>query len=455
MSGLAWLGAAARPAVWRLKPTPARLLAVGAWTAALAAIGFLVATSVAGRMLDLDVYRTGGQAILHGGNLYSIRSADNLLFTYPPVSAVLAVPLALVPFDVAKVAWVAMLIGPLLLAVQAGFRPLLRRASGAAAVVLPVILAISAYLLPVRQDFGFGQVDLFLLMLCLVDCLAESPRWPRGLLIGLATAIKLEPGVFIVYLLITRRRHEAGVAALTFAGWTALAWLISPRDSAVYWTSAIFDNKRLGGFGSAGNQALRGMVWRLHLGSGATDAIWLLLALVVGVAGFAAARASWLRGHEMAAITITGLLGALLSPVAWIHHLCWIVVAIGVIAGDCRKAARIWLAALTGVLFLTTLPIWAEVNLSAAQLRSVPGFVLENSFGLWALALIPVLFWIGVSPGIAGSDAGEPALDAENAAATVRLPSAPGNAALSTVSVDAPGGRYGRHWARRVPFRWG
>ncbi len=454
MSGLAWLGAAARPALSWLRPTRARLLAAAAWTVALAAIGFLVATSVAGRMLDLDVYRTGAQAILHGRNLYSIRSADKLLFTYPPVAAVLSVPLALVPFGVAKVAWIAMLIGPLLVAVQAGFRPLLSRASGAAAVVLPLILAISAYLLPVRQDFGFGQVDLFLLMLCLVDCLAESPRWPRGLLIGLATAIKLEPGVFIVYLLITRRRREAGVAALSFAGLTALAWLVNPRDSAVYWTSAIFDTRRLGGFASAGNQALRGMVLRLHLGH-ATDDVWLLAAVIVAVAGFAAARACWLRGHEMAAVTITGLLGALLSPVAWIHHLCWIVVAIGVIAGDCRKAARTWLAALTCGLFLTTLPIWAEVTLSHAQLRSVPGFVLENSLGLWALGLIPVLFWIGVSPATARSDDAEPALGGENVAAAMRLPSAPGHAALSTVSADAPSGRYGRHWAWRAPFRWG
>jgi alpha-1,2-mannosyltransferase len=382
---------------------------------ALAAIGHLVATAIAGQMLDLDVYRTGGRAILNGGNLYAIHAADNLLFTYPPVSAVLAVPLALVPFDVAKVGWIAMLLGPLLLAVLAGFRPLLRTASGAAAVVLPVILAISAYLLPVRQDFGFGQVDLLLLALCLVDCLAESPRWPRGLLVGLATAIKLEPGVFIVYLLITRRRREAGVAALSFAGLTALAWLISPRDSMAYWTSAIFDTRRIGGVGSAGNQALHGIVLRLHLG-GATDAVWLLLALIVGVGGFAAARACWQRGQEMAAITITGLLGALLSPVAWIHHLCWVIIAIGVIAGDGRNTRRIWLAVLTIVLFLTTLPTWAEVTLSAAQLRSVPGFLLENSFGLWALVLIPVLFWIRVSPSEPRLDDGELALAGDNAA---------------------------------------
>ena len=47
----------------------------------------------------------------------------------------------------------------------------------------------------------------------MLDCAVREPRWPRGALIGLATAIKLVPGVFIVYLLITGRRRAAGVAA--------------------------------------------------------------------------------------------------------------------------------------------------------------------------------------------------------------------------------------------------
>jgi alpha-1,2-mannosyltransferase len=379
---------------------------------ALAAIGYLVVTAVSGLMLDLDVYRAGGQAILHGGNLYAIRAADRLPFTYPPVSAILAVPLALVPFQVAKIAWIAMVCLPLLIAVRTGFRPLLEKAGQAASVLFPVILTLAAYLLPIRQVIGFGQVDMLLLAMCLLDCVAPSPKWPRGLLIGLATAIKLEPGVFIVYLLLTRRRREAGVAVLSFAGWTGLAWLINPRDSVAYWTSAIFDTKRLGGNASAGNQALRGMVLRLHADL-APDLIWLPVALVVAVCGFAAARACWKHGHDLAGITITGLLGALLSPVAWIHHLCWVLVAIGVVAGNGRSTRRIWLAALTGGLFLSTLPIWAEVSLSASQLRSLPGFLLENSFGLWALGLVPVLFWLGAARTEPLPADREPALAAE------------------------------------------
>jgi alpha-1,2-mannosyltransferase len=377
----------------RLRPTRAQLLAVAAWAAAAAVVGHLAVSAVSGRMLDLDVYRSGGQAILHGGRLYMIRAADRLPFTYPPPAALLAVPLALVPFTADKVIWIARMLGPLALAVGAGFRPALTRAGRAAPAVFAMLFAAAAYLQPVRQEIGFGQVDLLLLALCLTDCLAENPRWPRGLLIGIATAVKLEPGVFIIYLLITGRRRPAGTAALSFACATGLAWAVSPADSAAYWGHAILDTGRLGGNGSAGNQALRGMVLRaLHFHQHvAPDLIWFPLVLLAAAGGFAAARACWLHSHEIAGLAITGLLGALLSPVGWIHHLCWVVVALGALVGD--RAHRLLPTALTAALFATNLPTWVEHTQSAVQLASVPGFVLENCFGLAALALIPALWW--------------------------------------------------------------
>jgi alpha-1,2-mannosyltransferase len=370
----------------------ARLRTGAAWVLALAAIGYLVWAANNRMMIDLGIYRMGGQAILHGENLYALHGSDRLAFTYPPLAAILAVPLALAPFAAGKLCWTVMVYVPLLVAVLAGFRPLLARLSGSARVALPLLLAGCAYLQPAWQEIGFGQIDLFLVGLCLLDCLATRPKWPRGLLIGLATAIKLEPGVFIIYLLITRRRREAGVAALSFGAFSALAWLVNPRDSITYWTSAVFSPGRLGGNASTANQALRGMVLRLHLAAG-SQPLWLALALVTGVAGFLAARACWQHGQELAGIAITGLLSALLSPVAWIHHLCWVIVAIGVIAGDGRRRRRIVAAVLAGLFYLTVTPVWAA---RAPHLQPFIRGVLQDSFGLAALALIPVIWWLSV-----------------------------------------------------------
>ena len=56
--------------------------------------------------IDIDVYREGAKAFLAGDNLYT-RSYSvggiELPFTYPPLAAILFIPLALVPYGVALV----------------------------------------------------------------------------------------------------------------------------------------------------------------------------------------------------------------------------------------------------------------------------------------------------------------------------------------------------------------
>jgi alpha-1,2-mannosyltransferase len=378
---------------------PARkplLVAALAWLIALGAVGVLVRTSLTSsphyRLLDLDVYRNGGLSVLHSGQLYSMHSRAGLLFTYPPAAALLAVGLGLISWRAAELLWVLMIYIPLLIAIWFGFRPLLARARGYAPAVLAGLFGFCAYLLPMRQEIHYGQVDILLVALCVLDCATERPRWPRGVLIGLATAIKLVPGVFIVYLLITGRRKAAGVATLTFAALSGLAWAVSPKDSARYWSSAIFDSRRLGPNMPAGNQSLRGMILRLFSPDAAPPAVWLAVALIVALAGFWVARSVQRRGQEMAGIAVAGLLAALLSPVAWIHHFCWIVVALGVVIGDGRNPRRVLTAAAAAALFISVLPLWGKELLTENAIPILLSRALEDTFGFAAIALIVIIF---------------------------------------------------------------
>jgi alpha-1,2-mannosyltransferase len=429
------------------------LLRAGAWLAALGCLGFYCFWGATGHMLDLQVYRDGALAIRHGHALYSMITPMRLGYTYPPVGALLALPLSLVPFALVKAVWAGLICVALAVTVWFGFRPLLARAGPSAPTVLVAAVAGCALLYPVQQEFYFGQVDLFLVALCLLDLCARQPRWPRGLLIGLAAAIKLEPGLFIIYLLITKRRKEALVAALSFAAWTALAWLVDPRDSAAYWTDAIFHTSRLGGNASAGNQSLRGLILRAFKPEPAPAAAWLALALVVGAAGLAAAWSCWRRGHDMAGIAITGLLSAELSPVAWFHHYCWMIVALGVVVGEGRHRPRIAAAAVIFALFVTKLPQWAQSLIGSGRLAAVPGRLLEDSFGLAALAVIVIMYRLRPSPaelrarlpGTSGGERAAPRLPASEreAPATAGLPEpatpASGSAADSPPGLRAPG----------------
>jgi alpha-1,2-mannosyltransferase len=390
------------------------LLAALAWLAALAAVGYMVGRNVSNpmplRMVDLDVYRNGAFSILHGGPLYSVRSDNGLLFTYPPAAAILALPLTLVPWQGAVLAWLAMVYVPLAVVIAFAFRPLLARAGEYAGATFAVLFGCCAYLMPMRGELHYGQIDIFLVALCMLDCTVRGPRWPRGALIGLATAIKLVPGVFIVYLLLTGRRRAAAVAAGVFAAVTALAWVIAPADSGRYWTSLIFDSNRLGPNAQAANQSLRGMLLRVFSPSVLPAAAWVAAVAVVAVAGFAAAYAVRRRGHELGGVAITGMLAALLSPVAWIHHICWIVIALGVIIGDGRDWRRVATAVAGGAVFTAVLPTWGKELFLAQQLPGVASRLVEDAFGLGALAVIVIIFRLrATDPGpLAARPAAEP-----------------------------------------------
>jgi alpha-1,2-mannosyltransferase len=366
-----------------------------AWLIALLAVGLIIRANLTNaprfRMVDLDVYRAGGRSVLHGGQLYSIHSRIGLLFTYPPAAAVLAVPLALMSWRAAQLLWILVVYIPLAITIWYAFAPLLARARGFAPAIFAGLFVGCAWLLPMRQEIYYGQVDILLVSLCMLDCGTRRPRWPRGMLIGLATAVKLVPGVFIVYLLITGRRKAAAVAALTFATVSGLAWTISPKDSDRYWSSAIFNPRRLGPNMPTANQSLRGMILRIFYPTGVPQAVWLGIAVIVAIAGFAAARAVRQRGQEIAGIAITGMLAALLSPVAWFHHLCWVVVALGVLIGDGRNPRRLLTAAATVALFATSVPNWGKGLFITHAVPVLLARVLEDAFGLAALALIVIM----------------------------------------------------------------
>lgn len=390
------------PASGQSRATRRVLIVIACWLFALASIIRMVWWTVPNGLADLAVYRSGALAVRHGSALYSMRTPQGLPFTYPPLSAVLAEPLTLVPLRAAEYSWTLMVFVPLAIAVWVGFRDLLQRAGAYRQAVFATLFGCCAFLVPVEQVMSFGQIDLFLVALCLLDCCANRPWWPRGMLIGLAAAVKLEPAVFVVYLLITGRRRAAAMAAASFAALSAGAWALAPRDSLTYWMSAIFNTSRLGGNAAAGNQSLRGMLLRSFLPVHLVSVLWLIIAVAVGASGFAAARDCWQRGNNTAGVAIVGLLAALLSPVGWIHHLCWVVVAIGVIVGPGRDWRRVALAAAAFGLFLFRLPTWAQV--SGTWQPDMIRRLIEDSFGLAALCLIGLIFAL-VHPGSrAGAD---------------------------------------------------
>lgn len=384
-------------------PVPRRLRRIAIAAAALMGVAAAVAPIVIPwltnppdqRMVDLDVYRTGGQSVLIGRPVYAVLTQPPQLlpFTYPAFAALLAVPLALIPWPLAQWSWTVLIFAALAVAVRHAFRDLLDRAGQWAPLVAGFIVAATAYLVPLVYQIRFGQVGMFLVAMCLADCVVRSPRWPRGALIGLATAIKLVPGVFIVYLWITGRRTAAVTAAVTAAAATLATFLVLPADSIDFWFGALLDGERVGANNATTNQSLYGMLLRLYLPDAVTLVLWVVALAAVAWVGFRGARRAARAGAELTGVAITGLLSVLLSPVGWIHHLAWLVIVLGALVGAARDRVRLAVAAGVGLFYAFPVPYWGVEILrvaEAAPVRAV-GRVIQSSYGLGAIALVVLL----------------------------------------------------------------
>ncbi|EHR49188.1 Protein of unknown function (DUF2029) [Saccharomonospora marina XMU15] len=288
--------------------------------------------------VDSAVYRAGAITLLHGEPLYNANTLGPepwwalLPFTYPPTAALLFVPLAVLPVQVAwgVVAAVSFLALALVIRVTIASLPLPggevgRWTSPARATLVfgVVFLALE----PVWRTVFLGQINLILMALIVLDVLVicrRDSRW-GGVLVGVAAAVKLTPLIFIPHLLFTGRRMEALRALGTFVGLQALLFALVPGDATRFWTHTISDQGRIGPMHWAGNQSLNGLINRLS-----DLAPWSSpVALAVGAA--LAPPAVWLmlrfhrRGEPLAALLVTAFYGLLVSPVSWSHHWVWAV----------------------------------------------------------------------------------------------------------------------------------
>ena len=349
------------------------------------------------RLVDLDVYRNAGTSVLHGRDLYGFRShpPQRLPFTYPPFAALLAVPLSWLPFGAAGIVWTLGELACTVVLTAIGFRLLLPRAGRWWPLLLGLLAGLVTLTLPFRDEIKFGQVDELLAVLVVVDCL-RTRRRTGGVLTGVAAAIKLTPAVFVVYLFVAGRRRAAATAAATFAACTLLAAAVLPGDSHRYWTDALFHTERLRSNAGTSNQSLRGMWLRALPGHDrAVTVAWLLSAAVVAAIGLWRARAMSPcsrkeGGDEVAAVALVGLTAILVSPVSWIHHLVWLPLVLGVLAGTGRDLRRAALAVAVWAFFVVRIP-WLGSHAAASRTFVPLGRILQDGFGLMGLVLLVLL----------------------------------------------------------------
>jgi hypothetical protein len=193
---------------------------------AVVIVGFGVVTEVrsAGalnrRMGDLGCYLRAAWAVRSGGDLYDVRDDSGWHYNYPPLLAILAVPLAdapegtdrdgLVAYPVSVALWYAGSVLCLFLAVHVLASALEQIAPDSAVRYQPAgcrrwwalrLLPVLACVPPIGSDLVRGQVNLLLLALVcgMMAGLLRGRPWRAGLCLAGAICLKVFPAFLLIY----------------------------------------------------------------------------------------------------------------------------------------------------------------------------------------------------------------------------------------------------------------
>ncbi|MGQ0573430.1 MAG: glycosyltransferase 87 family protein [Pseudonocardia sp.] len=310
-------------------------------TVPMLAVALAVLVAVfGGAHIDLEVYRFGVWALRDGGDPYGelppTAVGAVLPFIYPPFAALVLLPFALVPW---AVAWPALMgvstlaLGLTLFVTALRLWPSAGR--GGALAVASVALPLSFALEPVHSTIDFGQVNLLLMALVAVDCLAARTRWPRGMLVGIAAAIKLTPAAFVLFFLLRGDRRAAATAAVSGAVATLLALAVAPEASLRFW----LDNPAGGVSGAPfyTNQTFQAVLVRAGVDGAAGTVAWVVASAAVLALAVPAIR----RVPAPLALVTTAAVALLVSPTSWSHHWVWVAPAVLVLAATAWRA-RSW-----------------------------------------------------------------------------------------------------------------
>ncbi|MFI1196885.1 glycosyltransferase 87 family protein [Micromonospora sp. NPDC020750] len=404
---------------------------------------------------DMKIYHGAVAWWMNGNELYDfIAPSTTLGFTYPPFGGLVMLPMAVVPVQVAGWLNVLASIAALALVLAGLLRPVVDRLGWPLWFTVGIATPMAVALEPGRETLGYGQVNLLLFALIMADLIGLRWRAKRGTRfdpadgplrrfvfsgawagvgIGLATAVKLTPALFIAYLMITRQWRAAATAVGTTIGVTLAGFALVGTESRSYFGSVLWQTERVGAADMTPNQSLAGLLARLYDSIETPGLLWLSFSVLILALGLSRAVSARADGDELTAFTLVGLTANVISPISWSHHLVWVIPAIIVLAdaaarrreasrGSVQRAGQassysglpglnglrppIWYPTLTGLrhgvaalglylLFLIS-PIWPyehQLPEMSHYQDGLFGALMENSLAVALIVLVAALPW--------------------------------------------------------------
>lgn len=286
--------------------------------------------------VNADLTAAAGQA----GTLHQHPGFEHVhVFSYPPAMMFVFFPFTAVSFQTARLIWLVL---SLLMTGWALW--LLARWFEFERPAVIGLLFVAAIFHPLRNTIDLGQVNtlMFLGLTGFWVLYRQGRETAAGIVLGAAAAIRLHPGLLVLYLLWRRQFRVGGVAlAVACAVSAAAAWAFGLRDSAVYFEQVApkftvplisVENHSLAGFlatvAQAGGWGLSGRV------VGPSWLAWGAALVVIGATLLILSPGRQAPGSDrLSDIELALLLVAipLATPNATVNHLLMLLPCIGIL----------------------------------------------------------------------------------------------------------------------------
>jgi hypothetical protein len=305
-----------------------------------------------------------GRHVLHGESPFSSGTPDavahaasrGVAFVYPPLTAFLMAPFALLRVSVSEIVFTAVL----LLAVFVSLwmlRVTDRRSYGVVLLWPPVFAGLQT-----------GNLTLVLLACIAALWRWRDRSWAAGALAAVSVALKLFLWPLVIWLLATRRFAAATWAVLLTAGLTLASWgAVGFAGLGAYEQTV----RSLTSLEQGAGYTLLAFGLKLGAGGAVAHTASLAAAVVALLLAVAAAR----RGNDAASFALTVTAALLLSPIVWLHYYALMLAPLAILR---PRYSSIWLlplllwacpVRLAGPSWLAVLPVAIFVVLLAVAIR--------------------------------------------------------------------------------------
>jgi len=325
------------------------------------------------------------------GNIYEPFGSE--AFTYPPGAIFIFYWTTWLPTEHVPYAWTALT----LFSMVCVFAMVIRATSARRGLMLWVlscwatVATVSLYP-PFIEVLEWGQLALMLLSLIALDELFLKGRF-RGVGVGIASAIKLYPLLFVVAWAFRREWRAVGTALLSFATCTAIAAIAWPTSAASFFIDLMWNGQDITHLATnhatiVSSQSLASMLNRPPIALDPHHQFpTFVVSGVVAALGLYGAHRLWRDRRPVGTMVVLVAVSSLCSPVAWDHYFCFAPL-LWWVAAEAKRGSRLrHVSVLAGIVLLIPWNFWRREKVTDLWI-TLYEFVTRNAIGFAALAVV-------------------------------------------------------------------